>query len=172
MRLPGSTRHSAAAGFELATTIFDCKVLQIRNKDKDTTRSYELELELIQAQALMAQKPYTTALTHAPSHLTERATHAHPLHPAALASVPSGKVLVRVRVRTEARASGRSGTEVGARALRNRTGGGRGVWGRASSAACGVARTNVCVGPSKPETTAKGTNNAAPFMTQFSSMVR
>ena len=57
MRLPGSTRHSAAAGFELATTIFDCKVLQIRNKDKDTTRSYELELELIQAQALMAQKP-------------------------------------------------------------------------------------------------------------------
>ena len=25
-------------------------------------------------------------------------THAHPLHPAALASVPSGKVLVRVRV--------------------------------------------------------------------------
>ena len=44
------------------------------------------------------QAPYTTALTHAPSHLTERATHAHPLHPAALASVPSGKVLVRVRV--------------------------------------------------------------------------
>ena len=32
------------------------------------------------------------------SHLTERATHAHPLHPAALASVPYGTVLVRVRV--------------------------------------------------------------------------
>ena len=31
-------------------------------------------------------------------HLTERATHAHPLHPAALASVPYGIVLVRVRV--------------------------------------------------------------------------
>ena len=31
------------------------------------------------------------------SHLTERATHAHPLHPAALASVPYGIVLVRVR---------------------------------------------------------------------------
>ena len=40
----------------------------------------------------------TTALAHAPSHLTERATHAHPLHPAALASVSYGKVLVRVRV--------------------------------------------------------------------------
>ena len=42
------------------------------------------------------QAPYTTALAHAPSNLTERATHAHPLHPAALASVPSGEVLVRV----------------------------------------------------------------------------
>ena len=31
--------------------------------------------------------------------LTERATHAHPLHPAALASVPYGIVLIRVRVR-------------------------------------------------------------------------
>ena len=31
--------------------------------------------------------------------LTERATHAHPLHPAALASVPYGIVLVRVRFR-------------------------------------------------------------------------
>ena len=29
---------------------------------------------------------------------TARATHAHPLHPAALASVPYGIVLVRVRV--------------------------------------------------------------------------
>ena len=43
------------------------------------------------------QAPYTTALAHAPSHLTERATHAHPLHPAALAPVPYGIVLVRVR---------------------------------------------------------------------------
>ena len=41
---------------------------------------------------------YTTALAYAPSHLTERATHVHPLHPAALASVPYGIVLVRVRV--------------------------------------------------------------------------
>ena len=47
------------------------------------------------------QAPYTTALVYAPSHLTERATHAHPLHPAALASVPYGIVLVRVRVRDE-----------------------------------------------------------------------
>ena len=46
------------------------------------------------------QAPYTTAIAHAPSHLTERATHAHPLHPAALASVPYGIVLVRVRVRS------------------------------------------------------------------------
>ena len=44
------------------------------------------------------QAPYTTALAHAPSHLSERATHAHPLHPAALASVPYGVVLVRVRM--------------------------------------------------------------------------
>ena len=43
------------------------------------------------------------ALAHAPSHLTERATHAHPLHPAALASVPYGIVLVRVRVRIRSR---------------------------------------------------------------------
>ena len=49
------------------------------------------------------QAPYTTALAHAPSHLTERATHAHPLHPEALASVPHGIVLVRVRVRAENR---------------------------------------------------------------------
>jgi hypothetical protein len=40
----------------------------------------------------------TTALAHLPSLLTERATHAHPLHPAALAFVPYGIVLVRVRV--------------------------------------------------------------------------
>ena len=39
----------------------------------------------------------TPALAHAPSHLTERATHAHPLHPAALASVPYVIVSVRVR---------------------------------------------------------------------------
>ena len=42
----------------------------------------------------------------APSHLTERATHAHPLHPAALASVPYGIVLVRVRVRVRERLVG------------------------------------------------------------------
>ena len=42
-------------------------------------------------------------LAHAPSHLTERATRAHPLHPAALASVPYGIVLVRVRVRAKNR---------------------------------------------------------------------
>ena len=40
----------------------------------------------------------TTALAHLPSLLTERATHAHPLHPAALAFVSYGIVLVRVRV--------------------------------------------------------------------------
>ena len=38
----------------------------------------------------------TTALAHLPSLLTERATHAHPLHPAALAFVPYYIVLVRV----------------------------------------------------------------------------
>ena len=37
---------------------------------------------------------------YAPSHLTERATHAHPLHPAELASVPYGIALVRVRVQS------------------------------------------------------------------------
>ena len=51
--------------------------------------------------------------------------------------------------------------EVGARALRNQTGGGRGggVWAR--SAACGCARSSVCVGPSKPETIAR--RNKSPF---------
>ena len=59
----------------------------------------------------------TTALAHLPSLLTERATHAHPLHPAALASVPYGIVFVRVRVRvlfpldTEARCHPRKGPQ-------------------------------------------------------------
>ena len=50
--------------------------------------------------------------------------------------------------------------EVGARALRNQTGGGGGGGG-ASSAACGCARSSVCVGSSKPETIARG--NKFPF---------
>jgi hypothetical protein len=48
------------------------------------------------------QAPCTTALAHAPSHLTERETHAHPLHPAAFASVSYGKVLDRVHICPEA----------------------------------------------------------------------
>ena len=35
------------------------------------------------------------ALANLPSYLTERATHAHPPHPEALAFVPYGIVLVR-----------------------------------------------------------------------------
>ena len=50
--------------------------------------------------------------------------------------------------------------EVGARALRNQTGGGGG-WEGASSAVCGSARSSVCVGPSKPETIAR--RNKSPF---------
>ena len=42
------------------------------------------------------------------STLTARATHARPLHPAALASVPYGLVFVRVRVRVPWPRSGRS----------------------------------------------------------------
>jgi hypothetical protein len=41
--------------------------------------------------------PKSIICQHPPG-IQERATHAHPLHPAALASVPNGKVLVRVRV--------------------------------------------------------------------------
>ena len=49
----------------------------------------------------------TTALAHLPSLLTERATHAHPLHPSALAFVPYGIAsgfLPRVHTLTLARA--------------------------------------------------------------------
>ena len=46
------------------------------------------------------QAPFTPALAHASSlaSLTARATHALPLHPAALASVPYGIILVRIQV--------------------------------------------------------------------------
>ena len=78
---------------------------------------------LVVARAIFHRLPrFPWATREGPSHLTERATHAHPLHPAALASVPSGKVLVRVRRARQGRGAGRCGGRWGGRATERGSG--------------------------------------------------
>jgi hypothetical protein len=93
---PGSHRSSAAG--ITAVTCLPVPLVQCKQKASDpTTRPNRLHTHTHSTKCLAHPRSPIPPL----STLTARETLARPLHPAALASVPSGIVLVRVRVRKQ-----------------------------------------------------------------------